>query len=621
MTPPLQKTWQGGTTLGGVDLVNQAIDEATSELTARTALLAIKQALTTFNLNPWTVVSSSNGVVADGTDNWATVADLVYPTTFGTAYSWVVLQQTNLLGTFEVLLSMFDIAATDPNRQNLVIKYAAGGGYVAGAPNVQPFAPGGDVILNNSGESWLGELTTGEPLTISCIQSDDGEVTRILVSVDSTAKPFTAIGFEKPRLPNPLWTDPVVCYILKETVASGLNCFRRSVMQETSPFQATIVNLASSDIDVGLRMTGPQRSTGEVIDEIQQSIHFWGGGLSYDGVDAQGDWGTLYDWYWVNRNVGGVHAIDGDSFPVGGDRTFVCPGDCVIGWLDDAATDLELFNWSGKFDNMPTAHADSELWLGIEGSESTDLSAVSHVFRLNTVVPIADTGSGLDYELGLNTGAALVLDANYELGAVGRGVQEFTSVSHRIGRNGGTYAIPNPMDGTRSSMIIGSHTPFSTNDGTAQSQRSIFWNRSSSSTRGWSIFYYNDNHGTERRLRARWKGVNGEHNVTTPFLFQYDLPIWFMAVFDTALLKITLCVAQGSTIQYDEFAAPNLYGDHSNGEGIYVGDAAGLHGTFPQASFGRTGIIQTFDWSSAIPSGITIGNAQRYLKYTDGILS
>jgi hypothetical protein len=269
---------------------------------------------------------------------------------------------------------------------------------------------------------------------------------------------------------------------------------------------------------------------------------------------------------------------------------------------------------------MPTADADSQLWLGIEGSEGTNLLAISHVFRMNTAVPIADTGSGLDYEMGLNTGAALVLDANYELGAVGRGVQEFTSVSHRIGRNGGTYAIPNPADGTRSSMVVGSFTPFNTNDGDANYQRAVFWNRAASTGRGWSIYFHNDQTAGTRQLRARWKGVNGEHTIQSAFAFAYDLPVFFWAVFDTASLEIKLYVAQGSTIQYNTIAAANLFGDHSQNEGIYVGDAAGLHGTFPQACFGRMGLFQTFDWSSAVPSGITIANVERYLKYTDGIL-
>jgi hypothetical protein len=261
------------------------------------------------------------------------------------------------------------------------------------------------------------------------------------------------------------------------------------------------------------------------------------------------------------------------------------------------------------------------LWLGIDGSESTDLSAVSHVFRLNTVAPIADTGSGLDYAMGVVGGTpTLVLDANYELGAVGRGVMEFDSVSERIGRNGGTYAIPNPADGTLSSMIIGSFTPFSTNDGDSNYQRAVFWNRAVSTGRGWSIYFHNDQTGGTRQLRARWKGVNGEHILQSTFAFTYDLPVFFMAIFDTALLQITLCVAQGSTIQYDTLAAANLFGSHTQNEGIYVGDAAGLHGTFPQCCFGRMALFQTFDWSSAVPSGITIDNAIRYLKYTDGIL-
>jgi hypothetical protein len=363
MLPALQKTWQGGTTLGGNDLVNQVISEASSELTARTALLAIKNALTTFNLNPWTVVSSSNGVVADNSDNWASVADLVYPTTFGTAYSWIVLKQTNITGTFEVLLSMFDILATDPDRQNLMIKVAAGGGYVAGSINVQPFAPGGDVTINGSGDPWLGSMTTAASCVVSCIESSDGQCTRIVISDPDTGQGFTAFGFEVPRLPNPAWSTPWVAYFLGDTIASGLDCLRRAVMQETTPFHVQINNLTAGKLVTTLRMTGPQRSTAEVIDEIQQSIYLWGGGLFYDGVDAQNDWGTLFDWYWVNRNIGGAHALYGDSFPSQVDGT---PQNAVFFPLDAAGPTSSLERAGAAATNLRfTADMTLECWVDI----------------------------------------------------------------------------------------------------------------------------------------------------------------------------------------------------------------------------------------------------------------
>lgn len=861
--PALQKTWQGGTTLGGVDLVNQLISQANSEATARFALFAIKQALTTFNLNPWTVVSSSDSVTADNTDRWLDEGDLVFRVLGGGVHSWIVLQQANVNPLFQVCFALSNILASDPNRQHLWIVVSPAAGFTGGTITDRPTATD-EVEINTEGSSWLGSMTTGVDTRLSCIQSSDGQCTRIVAA--GISGPFTSIGFEVPRLPNPNWTNPAVFYALRETIASGNNCFRRAVTQETSPFKAIVTDLDSNPLEVAMRMTGPQRSTGEVIDEIKQSIHFWGGGLSYDGVDAQVDWGTLFDWYWVNRNTGGSHAADGDSFPaqvdgtpqnaaffpqdavgptsslelagaaatnlrfttdmtlecwvdisslnagqgentlfagkgvfgfgylffikelngdpnllrfdikysnsngslasqsvnglilvdtwahvactrekvngelklflngvqigstlvddIGADigvetnnpwqlgnkqdsaaadhhgymaearawsivrtpaeilanydktlvgneaglqgywplhtdfndltanayhltgtvgngtpapaitarslpytgaledpRTFACVGDAVWGWLDDSATDLELFNWSGTFDIMPQNSGEAETMLGIEGALTTDLGDLSHFYRIKGA-STTDAGTEPAISMTGGTGAPTYgLDADYELGAAGKEVMDVNADA--AGQYSNTLSnIPSsPMTSThRSFLVCASFTPSADNDisGTL-TNRVVAWNRNPSGDfNGWNLFFQNVSGANPRRMTSRLDFDSGAHQLTSSFAFTYGLPVFAMMVADFAAAKQMMFVAQGANLVYNELTI-TASGPFLCTHRVQLAVSSGS-GTPWGSARGKLGLVNTFEWPAATPSGITVANVKRYLKYTNGFL-
>src|SRR5512137_2583886 len=93
----VQKTWQYD--------VNHTVVGASMAAISAEVLLGIKQAMCGFASNPWTVVASSNAVVANGSDNWNTVADIVWALSPG-AHSWIVLEQAAMNGgAFQVLLT------------------------------------------------------------------------------------------------------------------------------------------------------------------------------------------------------------------------------------------------------------------------------------------------------------------------------------------------------------------------------------------------------------------------------------------------------------------------------------------------------------------------------------
>jgi hypothetical protein len=323
-----------------------------SGVTPRDVLFDIKEAMVNFDQNPWTVVGSCDGVTfaMDAVDRWVNSADILYRTTSGAPMSWIVLQQASVAGTFQVILYVNDTVAIDPNRENVNMLaniggfgVAVGGSGTDGAVNSIPIAGDPTKSIGLDGTDWQGaEAAANTQKVITCISSTDGECLRVVVSQQSTGVPIMVWGVEVPRLPRVGWVDPVVMYMLKSTISSGLSCIRWESMQEAEPFRANSVDFNSDPLAASLRMIGPMLATTEIVDYEQDlgNPRLYGGNLIFDGIAADWDWGTLFDWYWCNRNVSGAHLLDLDTIPLAGNRTFVCVGDCIWGWLDDSATDL-----------------------------------------------------------------------------------------------------------------------------------------------------------------------------------------------------------------------------------------------------------------------------------------
>jgi hypothetical protein len=354
--PSLHKEYQGGTTLSGTDLVNVVVSGTSSEDLAKNALFHIKECFTTFNQNPWTVVGCSDGTTAgmDATDRWITAANLVYRTTTGTAFSWIILEQSQINTNFQVLFGLDNTSALDPDRHDLYISVSPSVGFgtavsgTDGSTTTLPTATDEDFISSTT-TSWYGDWTANYGSMVSCISSTDGEVTRVIASDESTGIPFMRLNFEVPRLPDATWADPCVYSHTRTTIAGGLSVFRRDHWQEksTNPeLYATVSGYGNVPFQTDFRFTGPMFSATEVIayDE-DQVIRFYGGALVQDSYSAGRQWGTLYDCYWVSRATGGTYyANDLDTFPASGTRTYVCVGDLVYGWLNDSTTDLKYEN-------------------------------------------------------------------------------------------------------------------------------------------------------------------------------------------------------------------------------------------------------------------------------------
>ena len=329
--PALQKTWQGGSTAGGTQFVNVIV----TGTTPRDTLWAIKNAMVNFFAVPWTVIGSSDGVNAsmDGTDRWIDSGDIIFRTTGGTPVSWIVLQQTGIGATFQVLLYINDLLSQDPNRENITIIANAGGFGTANGGSTD-----GDTInlptpsdtsknFGVDGTGWMGaEGVTPTQMILTCISSTDGQCTRIIASKQSTGIPVAALGFEVPRLPPATWTAPALMYLFKSTVASGLSCFRWETMADAITNAEMVANVDRDDAtgftSITMLPMMPMFSTVEVIDSQEDDrpnpMLYPPTLFGYDVAEPAATprvHGTMFDWYWCNRNVAGKHLLDLDTVP------------------------------------------------------------------------------------------------------------------------------------------------------------------------------------------------------------------------------------------------------------------------------------------------------------------
>jgi hypothetical protein len=340
--PALQKTWQGGSSPGGTEFVNQLISEGTGDANNAAAMLAIKEALVGFNSNPWTVVGSSDGVASsmDGTDRWADTGDLIW-SNLG-AFSWIVLQQTNINTKTQLLLSLGEGFTY---HASISVSPSAGFGAVNGGTDgsttAAPTATDEHALLTSN--QWYGNMALAEDTILTCISSTDGECTRIIGSRAANNVMFMRLNIEKPRSPVASWANPVVYSHESLQYTGSDTAFQLERWMNEQTFLATIPG-DGENLQVAMRFSGPMRGSFEVIDQEQISgnARLYGGTLVHDDGDAGWGWGTLFDCYWVTKNVSGAHAALLDSMPSGGDRSHVCVGDIVYGWLDDGVTDVNI---------------------------------------------------------------------------------------------------------------------------------------------------------------------------------------------------------------------------------------------------------------------------------------
>jgi hypothetical protein len=291
--------------------------------------------------------------------------------------------------------------------------------------------------------------------------------------------------------------------------------------------------------------------------------------------------------------------------------------------------DGTLHAWSGKFDVMPQTTTEAAEWLGINGNLTGDLGDISHFWRVKAA-NASDIGTGTTYNMvGASGNPQYGLDADYELGAAGKEVMD-TTLSDNSGQwtnNGEGYIPTSPMSSThRSFMVCASFTPAASNsDNATRNIKVLALNRQTSSPYpGWEWFMPNEDSGWPAPYRLLFRlhfGATGSNTLYGPasLVMTPDIPVFACVVVDFAVSKIMMFMAQGPNTAYSETAI-TFSGSFLQTSRMQIATHTGLGGAYG-AIQGKVALINTFEWDASIPSGVTIDNVKRYLKYTDGVLA
>lgn len=163
--PTLEKTWQFN--------VNQV--SATSGVAATDVInmwFLIKQTLTGFASNPWTVARSSNSVTVANSDLWLTSANVVPG---NDPHSWIVFQQSSMgTGPFQLLIDLYNYNGI--GYGNVYVSH--GVGFTGGTTATRPTASDEVAIVENNA---IISPNTARDLIVSCMMSSTGDSTRLLV--------------------------------------------------------------------------------------------------------------------------------------------------------------------------------------------------------------------------------------------------------------------------------------------------------------------------------------------------------------------------------------------------------------------------------------------------------
>lgn len=303
----------------------------------RQAWLTIKNILIGFAQNPWQVVASSNGVVANSSDNWATTADLIWAND-GTAHSWIVLKQTKLKSTYQLLID-FGSASSDGNKCHVYWTTHASGFSSLTSITATPTATNQVYIMDYDGANINSPVSSSDVrIIIHGIQSTDGEVTRIFV-FRSDLCPFW-LDMSKINNPTTGWSDPIIGAGVYSHVDSGwpTNSLVYTYLLDTTftfPYYVSKVSIHNSTL-FEIAYTGESYFNGSfkfipvelvVANEISAGYGLFPIGIASTTTGAKGRHGSLYDMWWGQRGLG-------DFFPADGSKQFaqLAGNSIVISW-------------------------------------------------------------------------------------------------------------------------------------------------------------------------------------------------------------------------------------------------------------------------------------------------
>lgn len=207
-SPALEYTWRfknnidlntTGTRIGDFRQLLLAMKNALITAAGWTDSTGTAATLTT----PWTVVASSNGTVANTSDNWSAAGNLVWATN-PTAHSWIVLRQTGINGLNVEFCIDLNVTTND-HQISLIDSY--GVGFNVSSPTVNNRPTATDERIRYSAQAWTG-LSGVFSGILNVAVSNGGECTRFFFFTAATCR-FLWI-YDKPKNPVSGWSNPCV---------------------------------------------------------------------------------------------------------------------------------------------------------------------------------------------------------------------------------------------------------------------------------------------------------------------------------------------------------------------------------------------------------------------------
>ncbi len=307
--PPKVKTWQYD--------VNQLFSGSAATDTGRNIILAIKNSMKNFVLNPWVVWGSSatGNFVGnnDGVDRWTDT------TAIGTGNRWIVLE--NLVTSMQVCFYMYN--NTQTNYVRIIVspngEFGAIGSGGTGTDGVAASPPtAGDQHQVYSAAFVHSSVYTGK---LHVMHSSDGECTRILTTVANVCQLFWL--FDMPSSPTTGFTTGIW-----GARAGDANATQYAWWNDT----ATIYGEVSGDL-IGMYVTCEGALTsmvGEYLISQDDDTGEWPimpmGLLNTVGTH-RGRKGSIYDLWW-----GSTAVAVGTAFPADLSYQFVQFGHIIFPW-------------------------------------------------------------------------------------------------------------------------------------------------------------------------------------------------------------------------------------------------------------------------------------------------
>lgn len=322
--PALTKTWQFN--------VNNAMPAQGSVLaTNRRLLRTIKNALIGFASNPWTVRGSSNGVTAaatgDGVDRWAADSDLVFVNTSGNR-SWIVLRQTGISGTFEILIDCAASGSTPTTNGYGLLLYTSVAGFTGGSVSARPTAADEISVGSSLASNW-SLVQTDVSTRLSVMQSSDGACTRIFLFCAGVLN-FMWI-FDKPINTPSAWVNPSYALAgISTNVSTYASIYgsppgARSRINSTT---ATMYMMTEGGAANQSNVLGPNdNTTGAIANELDGEWTLYPIALISITAPVRGRHATLPD-MWIGCSGVAV----GDTYPADGSNQFLHVGPLVVPW-------------------------------------------------------------------------------------------------------------------------------------------------------------------------------------------------------------------------------------------------------------------------------------------------